>query len=150
MTFWRSVYINFIVVVYFTWQHKHSCYMLKITTLCRAGSFDWRLNVTPFARDRGLVYMVFDATFNNISVKSWRSVLLVDDLPTCHSDITWNNTHKIYYLLPVFTLLIIWTKYKLRNTTEGTSGAGTAYPSCAPEFTSGFYCTIFSFLSDVL
>ena len=53
----------------------------------------------------------------------------------------------------VFTLLIIWTKYKLSNTTDGNSGAGTAYPSCAPEFTFGFYCgsccAIFSFLSDV-
>jgi hypothetical protein len=54
----------------------------------------------------------------------------------------------------VFTLLIIWTKYKLSNTTDGTSGAGTAYPSCAHEFTSSFYCgsccAIFSFLSDVV
>ena len=54
----------------------------------------------------------------------------------------------------VFTLLIIWTKYKLSNTTDGNSGAGTAYPSCAPEINSDFYCgsccAIFSFLSDVL
>jgi hypothetical protein len=27
----------------------------------------------------GLWFMVFNATFNNISVKSWRSVLLVEE-----------------------------------------------------------------------
>jgi hypothetical protein len=79
ITFWQSVYINFIVVVYFTWQHKHSCYMLKIISLCRPGSFDWRRNFTPFVRDKGLVYMVFNATFNNISVILWRSVFLVEE-----------------------------------------------------------------------
>ena len=53
--------------------------MLKITSLCRPGSFDCRQKFTPFFRDKGLVYMVFNATFNNISVKSWWSVLLVEE-----------------------------------------------------------------------
>jgi len=30
-------------------------------------------------RDRGLSYMVFNATFNNISATLWRSVLLVEE-----------------------------------------------------------------------
>jgi hypothetical protein len=32
-----------------------------------------------FLEDTGLGFMVFNATFNNISVKSWRSVLLVEE-----------------------------------------------------------------------
>jgi hypothetical protein len=53
--------------------------MWKIKSLCRPGSFDWRLNFTPFVRDNGLVYMVLSATFNNISAISWRSVLLMEE-----------------------------------------------------------------------
>ena len=55
---------------------------------------------------------------------------------------------------PCFYTIDHLDKYKLSNTADGTSGEGSAYPSCAPEFTSGFYCgsccAIFSFLSDVL
>jgi hypothetical protein len=35
--------------------------------------------IVPDSSSRGFGFMVFNATFNNISAKSWRSVLLVEE-----------------------------------------------------------------------
>jgi len=50
--------------------------------------------------------MVFNATFNNISVISWRSVLLVEETgvpgknpPTCHKSLT-TLTHNVVSTTP--------------------------------------------------
>ena len=37
--------------------------------------------IVPDSLSRGFGFMVFNATFNNISVISWRSVLLVEETP---------------------------------------------------------------------
>jgi hypothetical protein len=36
--------------------------------------------IVPDSLSRGFGFMVFNATFNNISVISWRSVLLVEEI----------------------------------------------------------------------
>jgi len=42
------------------------------------------------------------------------------------------------------------TYQQVYNTTGASSGAGTAYPSGAPEFTSVFSSSIFNFMRNVL
>ena len=52
--------------------------------------------------------MVFDATFNNISVISWRSVLLVEKItdPLQVTDKLYHIMHQVY---------LVWTEFKLTN-----------------------------------
>jgi hypothetical protein len=45
-------------------------------------------------------YMVFNATFNNISVILWQSVLLVEETGKKHTD-------KLYHILVLFEFLIM-------------------------------------------
>jgi hypothetical protein len=42
--------------------------------------------------------MVFNATFNNISVLSWQSVLLVEKTEDVTTDL-WQVTDKIYHIM---------------------------------------------------
>ena len=59
------------------------------------------------------------------------------------------NILKIFSLLMTYHRVCNWS-----NTTDITSGSGTAYPSGAPEFTPGFQwgscCSMFRFLCRVL
>jgi hypothetical protein len=57
----------------------------------------------------GLVLLVLNATFNNISVISWRSVFLIDEtgenhLPDAsHRHLAFNNRHSLTIGTNVFT-----------------------------------------------
>ena len=95
--------------------------MLKITSLCQPGSFYCILNFTPFSRDKDLVYMVFNATFNNISVISWWSVLLLEEtgvsgehhrpVASLWKTLSQNVVHLAITRFEVTTLVVICTDY---------------------------------------
>jgi hypothetical protein len=54
--------------------------------------------------------MVFNATFNNISVTSWQSVLLVEKtgVPVVLSQVT----EKLYHIM-LYQVLLTWAEFKL-------------------------------------
>jgi hypothetical protein len=68
--------------------------------------------------------MVFNATFNNISVMLWQSVLLVEETGVPVENHQPATSHMLY---PV-------------HYGECTREPGAAYPSGAPEFNFGFLC----------
>jgi len=80
--------------------------------------------------------MVFNATFNNISVIWWWSVLLVSNLSTWTSNVLLISTN--LYKIIHHTLSSFMTYHRVcnkSNKTGATRGAGSAYPFDAPEFT---------------
>ena len=60
------------------YSQKTSDYMLA-TSHCQTISFNAVIEYTLPWLELGVKVMVFDATFNNISVISWWSVLLVEE-----------------------------------------------------------------------
>ena len=62
----------------------NTCHHINVSVPDRDFTFPWKYNV--FLKQQNLVwfglvlgFMMFNATFNNISVISWRSVLLVEE-----------------------------------------------------------------------
>ena len=56
--------------------------------------------IVPDSLSRGFGFMVFNATFNNISVISWRSVLLVEEtgVPEKTTDLS-QVTGELYHIM---------------------------------------------------
>jgi len=67
---------------------------------------------------------------------------------------TWFHSLALFYYPTLFSFMTHYWFGNKGNITDATRGAGTVYPSEAPEFTPDFYwgscCSIFSFLCIVL
>ena len=68
----------------------------------------------PTIKDTGVMVMVFNTTFNNISVKSWRSVFLVEETQVPgenHRQVTDKHYHIMLYRVLLIILVVIGTDY---------------------------------------
>ena len=56
--------------------------------------------------------MVFNATFNNISVILWQSVLLVEETGENHQTVAILVTDKLYHIM-LYRVYLVWVGFEL-------------------------------------